>query len=127
MNVNKDWDKVKNPWLFDLITDGFSKIIQRGREAGVLKGIGANLREGQSIFNLNYADDTLIFLNLWNFKYAGREKLSGLKINFEKEELIGINISDEIQTKSAHILNCKIGTLPITYLGFPLHRKLPNQ
>lgn len=48
-------------------------------------------------------------------------KLSGLKINFSKSELIPLNIEESFGVFLANILGCKVITLPITYLGIPLH------
>jgi hypothetical protein len=53
------------------------------------------------------------------------ELLSGLKINFMKSEAIVTKVSREEQTRVANLLNCKEGSFPFTYLGFPIaHRKL---
>jgi hypothetical protein len=49
--------------------------------------------------------------------------MSGLKINFTKSELISLNISTQEGQQYANILGCKVGTLPLTYLGTPLHWK----
>jgi hypothetical protein len=49
--------------------------------------------------------------------------MSGLKINFTKSELIPLNISTQEGQQYANILGCKVGTLPLTYLGTPLHWK----
>jgi hypothetical protein len=50
--------------------------------------------------------------------------MSGLKINFTKSELISLNISNQDRHHLANILGCKVSTLPITYLGTPLHWKI---
>jgi hypothetical protein len=85
---------------------------------------------GNNIINLNFADDTLIFLKT-DFKMMdalklllqGFENMSGLKINFTKSELISLNISTQDGQQLAHILKCKVDTLLITYLGTLLHWK----
>jgi hypothetical protein len=51
------------------------------------------------------------------------EDLSGLKINFEKCEMIPLNISKIEGLQLAGIIGCKLSSLPITYLGVPLHFK----
>jgi hypothetical protein len=53
----------------------------------------------------------------------GFENLSGLKINYNKCEMIPLNITKEMGTHLASLFGCKIGHLPITYLGIPLHWK----
>ena len=54
---------------------------------------------------------------------VGFENLSGLKINYEKSEMIALNISNVKAQNLAIIFGCKISTLPITYLGVLLHWK----
>jgi hypothetical protein len=56
------------------------------------------------------------------------EKLSGLKINFNKSELFGFRESKERIVKYVDIFGCKEGYLPFRYLGIPMsHHKLSNK
>jgi len=41
----------------------------------------------------------------------------GLKVNFHKSELVGINIGESWLAKVAAVLNCKVKTLSVLYLG----------
>jgi len=43
--------------------------------------------------------------------------MSGMKINFEKSEIFTIGLSEEEQCLEANLLGCKIGSLPVKYLG----------
>jgi len=45
------------------------------------------------------------------------EAMSGLKVNFHKSELVGVNVSRSWLLEAAVVLNCKISSLPIVYLG----------
>jgi hypothetical protein len=45
--------------------------------------------------------------------------VSGLRINLGKSELVPIGKVDDVKSL-AHILGCRIGSLPMTYLGMPL-------
>jgi hypothetical protein len=54
---------------------------------------------------------------------VGFEQLSGMIINFSKCELIPFNISSDIGVQLADQFDCKLGSLPIIYLGFPLYNK----
>jgi hypothetical protein len=45
------------------------------------------------------------------------EDMSGLKINYQKSEVLVIGGSEEDQTKVAGMFNCNIGHLPMKYLG----------
>ncbi|KEH41360.1 hypothetical protein MTR_1g049220 [Medicago truncatula] len=46
--------------------------------------------------------------------------MSGLKVNFHKSLLVGINIGDSWLTEAASILNCKVGEIPFLYLGLSI-------
>src|SRR4051812_35265492 len=46
--------------------------------------------------------------------------MSGLKVNFQKSCIFGVNICPNWLREAAKILNCKIGNLPFTYLGIPI-------
>jgi Reverse transcriptase (RNA-dependent DNA polymerase) len=48
------------PFLFNLVSDTLSKILTNAMSARYIKGLG-NFN-GKSILNLNFADDTLIFI-----------------------------------------------------------------
>ena len=47
-------------------------------------------------------------------------EMSGLKVNFHKSLLVGINIGDSWLTKATFILNCKVGKILFLYLGFSI-------
>jgi len=48
------------------------------------------------------------------------EWMSGLKINYHKSEVIAFGVSSEEQNRIANMLNCKVGSLPMTYMGLPI-------
>ena len=81
-----------SPILFNIVVDMLAIIIVRAKEDGQVKGVVPHLvEEGLSI--LQYADDTIIFLDhdidkAKNIKLllCVFEQLSGLKINFHKSE-----------------------------------------
>jgi hypothetical protein len=47
--------------------------------------------------------------------------MSGMRINFNKSDLIPINVSIEESNTLAQVFGCKICDFPIKYLGVPLH------
>jgi hypothetical protein len=49
------------------------------------------------------------------------ENISGMRINFNKSEVVPMNLTDEEVHEVSHILNCPVGTLPFKYLGVPIH------
>jgi Reverse transcriptase (RNA-dependent DNA polymerase) len=82
------------------------------------------------ILNLHFADDTLLFLEAKDefiealkWILIAFEDLSGLKINFDKCEIVPLNISDDQGIHLTNYLGCKLTHLPLTYLGVPLHFK----
>jgi len=48
------------------------------------------------------------------------EEVSGLKVNFRKSMLIGVNITDSWLTEVALVMNCRKGLVPFVYLGLPI-------
>jgi hypothetical protein len=48
------------------------------------------------------------------------ENMSGLKINFAKSEVVVTGVTDWERPRVADALNCKLGSLPFTYLGLPV-------
>lgn len=48
------------------------------------------------------------------------EAMSSLKVNFHKSELVSVNVNGSWLLEVAAILNCKVTTLPILYLGLPV-------
>ncbi|MCH79913.1 ribonuclease H protein, partial [Trifolium medium] len=79
------------------------------------------------ISHLQYADDTLFIgeattENLWVIKAILRafEMASGLRVNFHKSCLMGVNVSNEFMNMGAEFLNCRLGSVPFKYLGLPV-------
>lgn len=48
------------------------------------------------------------------------EVVSGLKVNFHKTGVIGINVENRFLDTSYLFLNCKCDSLPFKYLGLPI-------
>jgi len=46
--------------------------------------------------------------------------MSGLKVNFQKSLLVGVNINDSWLNKAATVLDCKIGRVSFMYLGLSI-------
>ncbi|OAY73596.1 putative ribonuclease H protein [Ananas comosus] len=55
------------------------------------------------------------------------EWASGMKINREKSELYYMGQIEGRAARLANLLECKVGTLPTTYLGFPLSPRRPTK
>jgi hypothetical protein len=86
-------DDLISPILFNIVVDMLAILIARAKDAGQVEGVIPHLiQDGLSI--LQYADDTVIFMNhdvekAVNMKIllSTFEQLSGLKINFHKSEI----------------------------------------
>lgn len=48
------------------------------------------------------------------------EMVSGLKVNFAKSNIIGINMEERLVRGIAHFLSCKVGSVPFKFLGVPV-------
>jgi mannosylglycoprotein endo-beta-mannosidase len=48
------------------------------------------------------------------------EKMSGLKINFSKNEVLMISHNNQRALQLANVMNCSTGVWPIKYLGVPV-------
>lgn len=105
--------------------------LSNAQTVGLISGLGQS--NSPKVLNLHFADDTLLFLEAnttmvehLKFLLLGFELLSGLKINFSKSTLVPLNIQQSLATNLANQLGCSISSLPITYLGLPLHWKKLN-
>ncbi|WVZ51089.1 hypothetical protein U9M48_002268, partial [Paspalum notatum var. saurae] len=123
-----------SPILFNIVADMLAIIINRAKNDGLVNGVIPHLVEdGLSI--LQYADDTVIFLD-HNLEMAKNmkallcmfEKLSGLKINFHKSEIFCFGQAKECENVYSELFGCRSGSFPFRYLGLPMHyRKLGNR
>jgi hypothetical protein len=50
----------------------------------------------------------------------GFELASGLKVNFWKSCLVGVNVPEEFMSMASRFLNCRLGRTPFKYLGLPV-------
>ncbi|WVZ96120.1 hypothetical protein U9M48_041796 [Paspalum notatum var. saurae] len=113
-----------SPILFNIVADMLAIIINRAKSEGKVNGVIPHLVEdGLSI--LQYADDTVIFLDHDLEKARNMkvllclfEKLSGLKINFHKSEFFLFGQAKECENDYSDLFG---------YLGLLMHyRKLRN-
>jgi hypothetical protein len=114
------------PFLFLVVAEGFSGLMDNAVNRNLFKGFEVK-RGGSVISHLQYADDTLCIgeasiENLWTLKalLRGFEMVSGLKVNFHKSCLMGVNVSTGFLGMASSFLNCKVGSLPFMYLGLPV-------
>lgn len=114
------------PFLFLLVAEGLSGLIRQASEVGLFRGF--QVRDSElEVTHLQYADDTLLIgeptiQNLWTMKAVLRcfELASGLKVNFYKISIVGVNVCPRFLAMAEKFLHCKIGILPFKYLGLPV-------
>jgi hypothetical protein len=46
-----------------------------------------------------------------------------VKINYNKSDMISVNLSEEETQMYSRTFYCKVGSFPIKYLGVPLHHE----
>jgi hypothetical protein len=98
------------------------KAVELGRFKGLTLG-----RDMVKVSHLQYADDTLCLgeasvENLWTLKaiLKGFEMASGLKVNFLKSALVGVNVLPSFLEMATNFLNCRRGYIPFNYLGLKI-------
>ena len=110
----------------------FSKMIKRVEGAGLLRGSKANGRRGGGVCvsHLLFADNTILFYDANEEQILHVRMLllcfqavTGLKVNTLKSEMVPIGEVPNIHVL-AEFLSCRIGSLPMTYLGMPLGARL---
>jgi hypothetical protein len=114
------------PFLFLMVAEGFGGLMKKAVEDNVFKGFSCG-GDGMVISHLQYADDTLCIgeasvQNLWVLKsiLCGFHLASGLRINFGKSCLMGVNVRGEFLELACSFLNCRLGEIPFNYLGLPV-------
>ena len=115
-----------SPLLFNLVGDALSAMLHLASTRGEIRGLVPQLIEG-GLTHLQYADDTVIFLNfntetISNMKFIlfCFEAMSGMKVNYNKSEVFGFAMDPKWQEEVAKIFGCRVGQLPIIYLGLPV-------
>jgi hypothetical protein len=118
-----------SPMLFNIVFDMLAVLFAREKDDGLIPHL---VEEGVSI--LQYGDGTILFMEhdlekALNMKLllCIFEQLLGLKINFHKSECFYFRKEKDDEDQYKQILGCESGSLPVRYLGIPIHhRKLHN-
>lgn len=86
------------------------------------------------VSHLQFAHDTIVFCNSTTKEIESLEAILrcfelmfGLKINYDKSELIGIRTDADMLNDMELVFGCKLGYLPIKYLGIPLRLGIPKR
>jgi hypothetical protein len=87
--------------LFNLVIDVFTRMLIKAAHKGYITGFMKSMCP-EGVINLQYADDTLLFLE-HNERAACHlkwlmicfEQISGMKINYHKSDLTSMNLNEE--------------------------------
>ncbi|CAJ2652624.1 unnamed protein product [Trifolium pratense] len=100
-------------------------MIKRAVEIGKFQGY--KVSNSLQFQILQFADDTILmgedsWNNLWTIKSVlrGFEMVSGLKINFVKSKLYGINVDERFLSAGSSFLSCRSESVPFKFLGIPV-------
>lgn len=122
-----------SPFLFILVAECLNVLLSRALELNLIKGVRVGDNE-VLVSHLQFADDSILFCEadeggIVNIKRILRcfELVSGLKINFHKSEVCGVGVDSDVLVDLAANLNCKSGTLLLSYLGLPLGASLSKR
>jgi len=116
-----------SPFLFLLAAEGFNVLMNAAERADLFRGYGVGQNDEMRLTHLQFADDTIIIgEKSWQNVRTMRallllfEGISGLKVNFNKSMLTGVNIPDTWLSEAASVMNCRRGSIPFVYLGLPI-------
>jgi len=111
------------PFLFLIVAEGLTGLVRQAGKANLLSGLRIGRKEVE-LSILQFADDTLFFCkdsfsNVVTLKaiLRGFELASGLKINFHKLKIVGINVHRNNILCYMKTLNCAEMAVPFKYLG----------
>lgn len=115
-----------SPFLFIISMEGLNITMKTTCQKGIFHGIKIPYSE-TLISHLFYAND-VIFVGEWsqdNIKNLSRvlrcfQVASGLKVNFNKSRVFGIEVDMSDVTRWVAPLGCQLASLPFTYLGVPM-------
>ena len=117
-----------SPLLFLLVMEVLSRLLKRTENGGFLCGfqVGSHRQRGVHISQLLFANDTILLCDAFREQLLYirmvlifLEAITGLKINVGKSEIVPIGDVGNLNAL-AHTLCCKVGTMPMRYLGIPL-------
>jgi hypothetical protein len=82
---------------------------------------------------VQYADDTLLIMkedaqHLWFLKSLLNSfaQSTGLKVNYQKSQMLPINVTEQKVQRLALTFGCSVGSFPFTYLGLPMGTTKPR-
>ena len=117
-----------SPLLFLVMMEVFSRMVKRMEGAGLFSDfrVDGKRGRGECVSHLLFADDTILFCDAKveqvlhvRLLLLCFQAVTSLKVNVAKSEMVPIGEVNNVQAL-AEILGCRVGALPMTYLGMPL-------
>ena len=117
-----------SPMLFLIMMEAFSRMLRRVEGVDLICGFKVEGRRGgeECVTHLLFANDTILFCDADVEKILHIRLLllcfqvvTGLKVNVHKSEMVPLGEVDDVHAL-AEILGCRVGELPMSYLGMPL-------
>ena len=116
-----------SPFLFLIATEGLNIMMSEAVNQNLFIGYSVGTHNAAVISYLQFADETLLIgTKSWANVRALRailtlfEAMSGLKVNYHKSMLVGVNVNESWLGEAASVLSCKIGKIPFMYLGLSI-------
>jgi hypothetical protein len=112
-----------SPLLFLLATEGLNVMMRALVQSSIFTGYSVSTVSPTVVSHLQISNDTLLMgVKSWANIRAMRavlvlfEAISGLKVNFHKSMLVGVNVAEAWLSKAAVVLGCSVGKIPFLYL-----------
>ena len=114
-----------SPLLFNIVMEGLSCMLDVAATTSQFSGfsVGSTVDNSVMVSHLLFADDTLIFCDAVPTQIACLrailarfEKVSSLRINLGKSELVSIGVVHNMNVLVG-MLGCRQSSLPLRYLG----------
>jgi len=116
-----------SPFLFLLAAEGFHVLMESLSHNNLFAGYKVGNNVSTVVSHLQFADDTLIlgeksWANIRSLRAVLIlfQELSGLKVNFSKSLLVGMNVPRSWLSEADMVLKCKVSSIPFMYLGLPI-------
>ncbi|GAU47144.1 hypothetical protein TSUD_379210 [Trifolium subterraneum] len=114
-----------SPFLFLIAAEGLTGLVKRAVSNGSFHGF--KVSDNIQFQILQFADDTVLvgegsWENVWTIKtiLRGFELVFGMRINFVKSKLYGINVNDRFLEAASNFLLCRTESIPFKFLGLPV-------
>ncbi|MCI24151.1 RNA-directed DNA polymerase (Reverse transcriptase), partial [Trifolium medium] len=106
---------------------GLNVMIRAVVQSNIFTGYSIDSVSPNVASHLQFADDTLLLgVKSWANVRALRavlvlfEAIYGLKVNFHKSMLVGVNIAASWLSEAAAVLSYVVGKVPFMYIGLPI-------